>query len=499
MSKALTSQSVFIPPPIDGLNMIAGPADYKLSEARILDNYRVYDFGIRQVAAPTKNWGPGSTGPSMMFRYLQSGTTTERMLVAYDNKIYRWADPTDASGTDITGAAVITTDLWFPCYHNKHIFLFNGTDAPLVHDLGTGNVAATGLTGPTIANLVQACSYNHRLYAVDQLTTSFWYTATDAITGAMTEYDLGTVFTQPGFLSFVFTWTTNQGETNQEFLVAVSSSGEILIYSGDDPEAPNWFLMARSQIPDLYFPTNNQPYCRLGTDVVISTVRGLVPLSSIVAGLSPANSLYTLSRKIKDSVLSSKNAVTDRNAPFLYAPNNVASPVGDIYCLNYERGAWSRIAHGSLTTNSTISCMEVFGGYLMVGTGGTDKALWRYPLASGQASSALTYKWATPFFDHGSHNKKRLNRLRVLGRNYGNSGSVLNTASCSADLEDAASPATDTQTRTVSADSDVIQELRPPGNGFRLSYYFSRAGSDSVNELNEIRGLQVFFEDGGVM
>ena len=498
MSVPTTDRSVFVPPPIDGLNLVAHPTAFLPTEARKLDNYRVFDHGIRQVGAPTRNH-QNSEGPGMMFKYLQSGTSTQRMLYTEGTKLYRLDAPTDAAGTDVTAALVITNSLFFPCYHNKRIFLFNGIDAPIVHDLGTGNATATGLTGPTIANLVQGCSYNHRLYAVDQYTTSFWYGGVDAITGAMTEFDVGQVLNQPGFLSFVLSWTTNQGQSNQDFFVAVSSSGEVLVYSGDYPTHPNWFLIARGQIPELYFPEMNQPYCRLGTDIIISTTQGLVKLSSVFAGINPTDPLYTVSRKIKDKCKSSKSAIVDKNNPFLYAANNVGSGIGDIYCQNYERGAWSRIPHGALTTNSTIAALEIFGDYLMVSTGGTDHSLWRYPVALGTASSSLNYRWATPGFDFGGKNlQKQSNMVRVLGRNVANSSTFKNTVSVSTDFVDPASPITDVKTTSVAADTEVIQELAPPGVGRRLSYDFNRAGVSAINELNEILGFEAHYSEGGI-
>lgn len=501
MSKSVVTESIFIPPPLDGLNLIAGPADYKLTEARKLDWYRVFDFGIRQVGKPIRSITDVSK-IGTMFSYTQSASTTERMLFVTNNKVWRLDNPTDASATDITGAVVITSDQFFGTCHNKRLFFFNGTDTPFVHDLGTGNVTAFSASGPTLANLAQGTSFNHRLYIVEKQSTIIWYGGVDAISGTFTSLDVGAVFKSPGYVSFVASWTFNQGSANEDFFVIVSSLGEVLLYSGYYPDASNWQLIGRARIPAPVFAPLTQPYTTIGTELYVATKRGLVALSGAFTGLPKPDPYETISRKIKDSTLTSIAPTADRNNPFLYVANNLGSGVGDVYCHNYERGAWSRLPMGDLTSNSIIYSMAVFGDYLMIGTGTPDFSIWYVHAYAGEAAAsthgtALTYKWSTPFFDFGNHDQKQSKMIRVLGRNYGAAGTVKNYVSVSTELEDQSSPVQDQASTSVSADADTIQELRPTGTGRRLSYAFSRAGTDSVNEMNEIRGMEVFFEQGG--
>lgn len=67
----------------------------------------------------------------------------------------------------------------------------NGVDAPWDYDGTTWT--ATAWTGPTKANLIQAAVYNTRLFAVEVNTCKFWYAAANAVTGAMTAFDLANV------------------------------------------------------------------------------------------------------------------------------------------------------------------------------------------------------------------------------------------------------------------------------------------------------------------
>lgn len=497
MSKPTTDKSTFVPAPLDGLNLIAGPTSFQPTEARVLDNYWVTDSGIRQIPPPTSNFSAGDRF-GMMFTYIQSGTTTERMLFSTGSSIFRLDNPTDGSSTNVTGAAVITDPEWQPCYFNKTIFLLNGVDTPLTHNLGAGNVAAFAPTGPTAANLVQATGYKNRLYCVEKQSTVLWYGGVDAIAGAFTSLDLGAVFSTPGFIAFCTTWTLNQGNGNEDLFVVVNSNGEVLVYSGAYPDAADWQLIARTRIPNVYFPERCQPFAKVSNDVYIATKRGLVALSSAVAGMLTSAPTVTLSKKIKNKALSRIAPVVDPNNPYMYVVNNVASPVGDLYCLNYERGAWSRITMGSLTTNSQIYSTAIFSDHLMIGTGTPDLKLYHIDL-NGACGSSFTYKWYTPFFDFGGTNLAiQSNMLRIIGQNIGSSSTVKNTVSISSDLQDPTSPISDTKSTAVAADTDIIQELAPPGYGHRLSYCFSRAGVGSINERNEIRGFDAHYTINGV-
>lgn len=495
--KPATAKSLYVPPPIDGLNLIASPPSLLPTEARRLDNYFVYDSGIRQVGAPAAGVTSGNvTDIAMMFSYIEASTNTPRMLYATDNKIFKLATPTSSSGTDITGANVITSNRWNACFFNKRIFLFNGVDAPLIHDLGVGNIAAFGGTGPaSVPNCVQASGYKNRLYVVYQFSTSVWYGEVDAITGAFTELDLGTIFSIPGYLVCCFNWTYNQGNGNEELMVFINSEGEALIYSGDSPEAPNWQLIGRARLPKFVDPTNTQAFVRVSGDVYLSTVRGLISMSSVFTGALQQRPYYTLSRKIRDVVRSKQAPVVDPDSPFLFIGGGyMGGTTEDVFILNYERGAWSKITM-SENNDGMLQSMCIFNGYLMMGY--SDLKIYNLPILEGVASVALTYRWYTPFFDFGSNMQKHLKMIRVLALNYGLSSTVKNTVSVSNDFVEAATAITDTKSTAVAADVNCVQELAPPGVGRRLSFMFARQGVSGITERNEIQGFEVFVEEGG--
>ena len=494
-------KSVFIPPPTDGLNLIAPPAQLKETEARDLENYWVFDSGIRQMPQFTQTITYTGAGSNVV----PLNSYDSLFFYATQNKIYKLSTATSTSPTDITGAATITVNDWNPCVFNKKLFLFNGTDTPLYHDYGSGNVTAFSATGPTVANLKQATAYKSRLYAVEKDSTKVWYGSVGAFSGTFTSFDIGDVLTfGSSTLLCVFSWSYNQGLQNEELFVFVTNRGELLIYSGDYPAAANWQLVSKTTIP---FPggydvvQSGQPFCRVGNDVYITTERGVIPLSSIIAGVPVTDSAYAISRNIKNEISNdTRGGAVDRVYPFIYFRD--VMDLAALYVMNYERGAWSHYTPTLTAVNSIpqlIIGVQFFGDYMMIGTGepnGLAGSLG-YVNLSGTASSGLTYTWKTRFNNFGTSTKKKVSLIRAHGLNYGASSTFKNTASVSTEFVDPASPLSDTRGTSVAANTLTVQELRPPGTGHWLSPVLSRVGVDAINERNEIQGIEIFYEDGG--
>lgn len=504
MSLPRTVKSFFVPPPVDGLNLIASPTQIKSTEARTLDNYRCFDSGIRQINCPTQNLTDSSGGVqfSTLFNYIDTAGT-ERMIACASNKIKRLDTPTGVALTDLTNATAITNNAWNILYFNKQLLFFNGTDTPRKWDRSAGTVSDFTATGPTVTTLKQATQFKRRLYIVQASSTVFWYaSAVEAFAGVFTSYDLGAFFDTSGDLLFIFNWTFNQGTTSEELFCAVNTRGEILIYAGDNPAAANWGLVSRIQIPEFVSTPTGAPIAKTANEVYISTSRGLIPMTSLVAGIAQSRPYYTLSRNIKDQVNRPIAPVLDASQPFLYAAAGSSYSDTSIFCLNYERGAWSRFDLSTAISGHSIASLCRFGGYLMIGTqkvGGP--AIYRIDLSGESGSALLEYTWSTPFFNFGSNLQKRVQLLRLLGKNLGTSTVFESDLYVAKDFVDSGKPSPPNLTQkydTVAQNAQVVQEMSPFGGvGRWLSYVFSRDANAS-NELNEYQGFEVLYEEGGV-
>lgn len=487
-------QAAFVPPPTGGLNLIAAPDEVQPNEATSLANYLIYDSGIRQVGALSQVVQYANTGNIGFFFPFIDSNAALRALYSNNTKIYRFA--TDESSVDVTGGAVITVDLWNACYFNKHILLFNGTDTPLTHDIGAAShVAAFSATGPTITTLVQATGYKTRLYIAQKNSTVIWWGDVGAFAGTFTSLDLGEIFEFPGYALCCFNWTFNQGQQNEELFTVLSDAGEVLVYSGDYPDSANWTIIAKARIPK---PLGRQPFVKVAGDTFIITERGMIPMSSILAGNANPNSYYSISRKIKNQTAKAVTPVADSSLPFLLAVDSeglAANSNAGLYVMNYERGAWSRLTLSGIV--GEVTCLGVFNNKWYIGTSGSNSTPTLYAIDPlGYASASTTYAWSTGNLNFGSPLQKNIKLLRVLGINYGASSNFKNSVTVAPDFgtTGGASAATTAATDRI----PVTQELSPPSYGRRHKFQFSRAGTAAANEKNEIQGFEVFYETGGV-
>lgn len=510
--EAVKVQTVLIPAPTGGVNYVDNPTALQPNEARFLQNYFVYPWGIQQRSRELTHLSV-TYASCKFFPYYKDGV--DQMVIYKSGDFYQLDSQEDTTPTSI-GVATRTGLVPQACYFNKRIFFFNAKEIPVNFTISAGTGADASFTGPTGGgtNLGYGWSYKSRMYAFERVDydaaanpTRVWYTGVDAISGAMTSVDFGSIFSQSGSLSCGFSWSVNQGIQSEELFCLVSDSGEMLIYSGDYPASPNWQLIARIKVPA---PTaySNKRILKIGLETYLNTIIGLVPMSQIFAsrvgtGLEVAALTRKLGpRPIGDPYLASSNIMG----------GEFAFSVGDlgVLALNVETGSWSYLKFSGIPTD-----VCVLGNYLYFSmTSGVSRiALTKYyhyfdTNAENSAQSYARAIWKTPFVDLGTEKKKKISRVKVIGTDLSTALSFKNTVYCKADYDDSLSDTTgptlgldSASTTTVdsslkaSPERPYFQELRPPGVGSRISFCFNKLPE---NVLNEIYGLEATYEVGGL-
>ena len=77
------------------------------------------------------------------------------------------------------------------------------------------------------------------MWVIENDTLSAWYLPVDSVGGAATEYDLSGIFRLGGYLLAGGTWTMDAGEGVDDYWIAVTSEGEVVVYQGTDPSSAN--------------------------------------------------------------------------------------------------------------------------------------------------------------------------------------------------------------------------------------------------------------------
>lgn len=157
----------------------------------------------------------------------------------------------------------------------NNLAIVNGVDP---YALYNGTVWSTPpISGVSSSNFVNIASHKRRLWFVQANSTSAWFLATDAIQGAATQLDLGSLFTKGGKLVAIGTWTIDGGLGPDDYWVAISSRGELIMYKGTDPtNASAWAIVGVFAFPP---PLGNRCFHRVGSDLWMISLEGIIPVS----------------------------------------------------------------------------------------------------------------------------------------------------------------------------------------------------------------------------
>jgi len=153
-------------------------------------------------------------------------------------------------------------------------------------------------TGPGKINGVNPAEFcfvtvwKNRVWFVQRDSTRGWYLDTVGIfTGKVTPFDFGSKMRYGGFLKGLYSWTLDAGVGVDDHLVATSSEGDIIVYTGTDPTTAGGFGMK-----GVWFigetPRGRRGCSEFGGDLLVASQFGLVPLSRMVSGMADTENLY---------------------------------------------------------------------------------------------------------------------------------------------------------------------------------------------------------------
>jgi hypothetical protein len=270
-----------------------------------------YNYGTK-VRPGYQQWATtvGAGGVKTIVPYTGTVAANDRLFAMGNNGIYdvtsSVATPTvklayTASANSGNGiwCAVTTVAGFFSAYcdeDNGYYLYTESTDT-------WAAVTTAQVTGVNPNTFCYVISFKERLWFIQKNTSSAWYLPTDAITGAATQFNFGNKFQQGGTLQALYSWTVQGSTGPQNCLVAISSSGEVIIYGGDDPtDASNWQVIGSWFIGTT--PVGRRFAGNIGGDLYILSVAGLQPLSSIIQGSQVQIENIEVSRKVSPAVRS---------------------------------------------------------------------------------------------------------------------------------------------------------------------------------------------------
>lgn len=144
----------------------------------------------------------------------------------------------------------------------------------------------TGITGVTITDIVFVTVHKQRIWLTIKDSADAYYLGVGAIAGAATKFQFGNKFKRGGILVGIYSWTIDGGAGIDDYLVGISSAGDVLPYQGADPESVSSDLW---QLKGVYYvgEITGGVKCasEFGGDLHILSAQGVTPLSQLLQGV----------------------------------------------------------------------------------------------------------------------------------------------------------------------------------------------------------------------
>ena len=338
-----------IPAPIGGWNRRDALDIMPPSDAVTLDNWfpGTGKVVLRRGYTTHVTTGIGSGNVDTLAEY--NATTVRKLLAGANGNIY---DVSTSTASSLKSG--LSENRWETLNFNGSMGWVNGTDTPLVYDGSSfGNMTVSG-TGLTVTNLKGIMGHQSHTFFWENNSQDFWYSAVNTLGGSLTKFPLSRVGAFGGNLVCAGSWNVAGGSEDwvgggigNDLAVFVMSSGDTIIYEGDNP-ASNWNLVGVFRLPA---PLDIRAITRVGSDLVVATKGGIISMAA-VASAGQLETKGVVSDKINPALIA-KNDLTDPGWQLMYHPTysqgrllllNLPNSTVDFdqFAMNADTLSWTR-------------------------------------------------------------------------------------------------------------------------------------------------------------
>lgn len=366
-----------IPAPIGGWN--ARDPISAMDKADAIDLENIFptpsDVMLRQGYSDQVTSVAGGQVESLMAYSSPTGTTA--LYAAAGTAIYNATQTTATASVAVSG---LTNARWEHINFTNtsgvsYLLMVNGADGYRGFDGTTWS--SLSITGTTASNLSHIAQHKNRVWFAKDNTLEAWYLNTDAVSGTASRIDLSAFCRKGGEIQAIGTWTIDAGEGMDDYWVAATTEGEVIVYKGTDPTAASTWTMVGKW--ELGRPLSRRCFQKFAGDLLYLADDALWPLSGalITAATKPR---IALSDKINDAFRSAaENYRNNFGWQVLFWPRgtmilvNVPISTGSSqqqYVMNSISGSWCRF------TGVRANCFEVYQGNIYYGGNGFVSRFW---------------------------------------------------------------------------------------------------------------------------
>lgn len=419
-------KTLSVPAPF-GVNLVDTASDLPAGDCLVCENMLRGQYGLR-TRSGYREWVTnigeeirtilpfqGATGATdKLFACTQSGIWDVTASSAAPSQVYVFPTADADSGYGVGKGFVNLAGGHYLLYADQ-------ANGYIVYDGSTWTKIAAGV-GPTDISGVDPATFVHvglwknRAWFTQEDTSVAWYTGTAALYGTVTAFDFGPQFRHGGNLVGIWNLSIDGGFGIDDYLVAMSSSGDLVIYEGTDPDVPGFF----SQVGAWYVgqvPAGNRWMTDFGGDILVLSTLGVIPVSRIKSGAITQTEDAYASRKISPALSEQLTSLaTTRGWEIRIHPEDktlvVVVPDDDTqWLMSLHANSWSKSTGVPMAT-----CAEWKGKMYFGSAGGTvyinDGDVDGLNRTGTNTPTAIQWSLLTAFSDIGTASNKRVKQIR---------------------------------------------------------------------------------------
>jgi hypothetical protein len=362
-----------LPAAVRGLVLDENPAFMQPGGASVLDNFFPGQRGL-QVRGGCKEWCSTGSGQPIISSFSYLVGWTFRMFVGTADTLWdaTYAVTATSIKTGQSSGNYCASQLsnqggdWMLVVNDggDYPLRFNGTTWETLDPSYTpGAGMPTKISGPPGSaveaghGLTYVWKYRNRYYFIEGGSMNLWFLDINAVGGLLGLIPLSGAATKGGSLLFGSAWSIDAGDGIDDKNIVVTSAGEVLVFTGNDPTDPNnWRQEGRYAISA---PLGMNAHIQVGGDILIATVDGIIPVSACIHKERVALELAAVTRSIgpmwEEEVYARRDwpwmmyKWDERGVLFVTLPGG---DPGEQRCLvaNVTTGAWGRFTGWDATT-----------------------------------------------------------------------------------------------------------------------------------------------------
>lgn len=379
-SAQIEAKGASVPAPIEGWDAVSPIAAMSPKRAFRLINWFPQPSWIELRKGHVAHCDTASGLPVETVAAYQ-GISADSLFAASGANIYDVTSATPSTSVTGLGSARLQF-INFATTGGNFLYMVNGVDDPQIFDGTTWTTPV--ITGITASDIIGINSHKNRLWFTLVDSSDAAYLPVDQIQGAAVLFPLGGLWNKGGYLMAMGTWSIDAGTGPDDYAVFVSSRGQVAIYSGTNPSTANtWSLVG---VFDMGAPIGRRCLTRVGADIAIICVDGVVPLSRAMIFERAAVQKVSLTQNIQRVMTQAARDWMDHFGWQLIsyprgtrAVLNVPQIENDTqvqFVMNTLNGAWCMFEGMNANCWETLNDLLYFGGnagiVYLADTGGGD-------------------------------------------------------------------------------------------------------------------------------